>query len=81
MIQVCVKCNSDKLIEDAVLDNSGQSIFTVAVDEKPEAAFFRQRIRSGVYALVCGNCRYIEFYAQNPTLLYMAYQNKLNNSR
>jgi len=64
-----------------VLD-SGQSssgTLQIAIDEDPNAAFFKNRVRSYVRATVCGNCGYTEFYAGLPQELYQAYQNMLKN--
>ncbi|MCY7348913.1 MAG: hypothetical protein LH614_22210 [Pyrinomonadaceae bacterium] len=51
----------------------------IAVDEHPEAVVFKQRVRSSVKVSVCGDCGYLEFYAEQPGLMYRAYQNMLNN--
>ncbi len=83
MSKNCAKCGSDKIIEDVKAidrgDYSSESDFTLAVDEFPDAIMFKQRIRSGVKTEVCGTCGYIEFYANEPQILYAAYQNKLKN--
>lgn len=79
----CAKCHSEKIIPDAmVIDRahySAEDEFSVAVDEKPDALMFKQRMRSDVAAIVCGDCGYIEFFAKEPQNLYAAYQNKLRN--
>ena len=51
----------------------------IAVDAKPDAVFFKQRYKSGLKVSVCGECGYLEFYAEEPSRLYRAYQNMLNN--
>jgi len=85
MNQSCAKCHSVKIIPDAmVIDRADYSVedeFSVAVDEKPDALMFKQRIRSDVSATVCGDCGFTEFFAKEPQKLYSAYQNKLRNSR
>ncbi len=84
MNQNCAKCHSEKIIPDAmVIDRADYSVedeFSIAVDEKPAALMFKQRMRSDVSAMVCGNCGYVEFYAKEPQNLYAAYQNRLRNS-
>ena len=78
MSQKCEKCGSDKIVPQAKVidrgDYSAEYELTLAVDENPEAFMFKQRIYSGVTAKVCGNCGFIEFYADNPQSLYSAYQ-------
>ncbi len=79
MVEGCAKCGSDKIIPQAKVidraDYNTETDLTVAVDEKPDAFVFKQRIRSGVTAKVCGNCGYLELYADEPQSLYSAYQN------
>ena len=80
MAQVCMKCGSDKIIPQVEIidrgDYSAEGNLTVAINEKPDAFVFKQRIRSGVSAKVCGNCGFIELYADDPESLYSAYQNQ-----
>jgi predicted nucleic-acid-binding Zn-ribbon protein len=78
----CPKCNSDKIIPNAMVLDTGEyasGYLQIAIDEHPEAFVFKQRIKSGVKVSVCGNCGYLEFYAGEPGLMYQAYQNMLNN--
>lgn len=80
MSEACAKCNSPKLIRDALAldrdDYNAEGEMNVAVDEKPAALIFKQRIRSSVSAVVCGDCGYIEFYADDPDRLYRADRNR-----
>lgn len=84
MDDVCAKCGSEKLIHDAMAidrgDYNAEGEFSIGIDEKPAALIFKQRIRSNVAAVVCGDCGYIEFYAENPDNLYQAYRNRLENA-
>ncbi len=84
MDEVCAKCGSEKLIWDATAidrgDYNSEGELSVGVDEKPSALIFKQRMRSNVSAVVCGECGYIEFYAENPEILYQAYQNRAENA-
>lgn len=83
MNETCAKCGSLKLIRDAIVidrgDSNTEGKMNVAVDEKPAALIFKQRIRSSVSSVVCGDCGYIEFYADDPDALYAAYRNRRDN--
>jgi hypothetical protein len=83
MNETCAKCHSDKLIFDAMAvdrgDYNAEGNFSLAIDEKPAALIFKQRIRSNVSAVVCGDCGYIEFYAEHPDALYAAWLNRREN--
>jgi predicted nucleic-acid-binding Zn-ribbon protein len=79
MIDNCEKCGSDKIIPNAKAidrDGGGDGNLLVSVDEKPDAFVFKQRIRSSVSAKICGDCGFIEFYADEPQSLYSAYINQ-----
>lgn len=80
MTQKCGKCGSDKIIPQAkVVDRADYNAvgdFNVAVDENPDAFMFKQRVYSSVTAKVCGNCGFIELYADAHESLYSAYQNQ-----
>jgi predicted nucleic-acid-binding Zn-ribbon protein len=80
MSQKCEKCGSDKIIPRAkVIDRADYNAagdLTVAVDENPDAFMFKQRVYASVTARVCGNCGFIELYADEPQSLYSAYQNQ-----
>ncbi|HMS38934.1 MAG TPA: hypothetical protein PKE69_01820 [Pyrinomonadaceae bacterium] len=78
----CLKCNSDKIIPNAMVLDKGENssgYLQIAVDEKPDALIFKQRITSPVRVAICGNCGYLEFYSRQPELMYQAYQNMLRN--
>ena len=79
----CPECESERIIKDALAldrgDYNANVGFQVAVDEKPEAFMFKQRITSTTNVEICGDCGYIQFYAKNPESLWLAYQNRLNN--
>lgn len=78
----CLKCNSDKIIPNAMVLDTGQyseGYLQIAFDESPDALVFKNRSKSSVRVSVCGDCGYLEFYAAQPNVIYQAYQNKLNN--
>lgn len=81
-MKICPKCASEEIIRRArVIDRGDYNIegaLTISVDENPEAFLFKQRIRSHIFAAVCGACGFAEFYAENPQMLYTAYQNQKN---
>ena len=78
----CLKCNSDKIIPNAMVLDTGQyssGYLQIAFDGNPDALVFKQRIKSTVRVSICGNCGYLEFYAGDAALMFQAYQNMLNN--
>ena len=80
MTDNCEKCGSNKIIPKAKVidrgDYNAEGDLAISVDEKPDAFVFKQRIRSGVTAKVCGDCGFMEFYADDPQALYSAYLNQ-----
>lgn len=79
----CPKCNSDKIVPNAMVLDTGQSaqgFLQIAIDENPDALIFKTRTKGGVRVVVCGDCGFIEFYAKSPQMLYRAYQNMMNNT-
>ena len=78
----CPECNSEKIIKNVrVLDNTENYVnadLRIAVDENPDALIFKQRSYSIVKAKACGDCGFIQFYAEDPKMLWTAYQNQQN---
>lgn len=74
-MNVCPKCQSDKIIPQAKVLNRTENMFNfeVGVYENPDAFIFKNRVTSPVYAKVCGECGYIEFYAAYRHDLYQAF--------
>ena len=80
----CSKCNSDKIIPNAMVLDEGQyasGYLKIAVDQKPDAFLFKGRISGGVNIVVCGDCGYIEFYAESPRTLYQAYRDMMKDDK
>ena len=78
----CPKCNSDKIIPNGMVLDTGQAAegyLQVAVDENPDAVFFKSRAKSQIRVSICGHCGYLEFYAESPGIMYQTYQNMLKN--
>jgi hypothetical protein len=72
-MEICPKCKSNRIVPTRVLDRAEGGV-EVCFDEKPDALFFKNRTKSGVFAQVCGSCGFIELYAFNPDVLYDAFQ-------
>ncbi len=79
----CPECDSQKVIKDAKVidrgDHNSSNDMRVSVDEKPDALIFKQRIYSTVRAHICADCGFIQFYAEDPNMLWLAYQNRQKN--
>jgi hypothetical protein len=77
MSENCQKCGSDKIVPRVkVIDRGSSGAETdlmVSIDAQPDAFIFKQRTHSNVFAKVCGNCGFMEFYATNPESLYESY--------
>ncbi|CAN5524914.1 hypothetical protein BH10ACI1_BH10ACI1_23320 [soil metagenome] len=79
-MKTCTKCNSEKIVPNAQVLDEGQyasGYLKIAVDENPDALFFKSRTQNNVKVFVCGDCGFIEFYAESPQTLYEAYQDTL----
>ncbi|CAN5283706.1 hypothetical protein BH20ACI1_BH20ACI1_28310 [soil metagenome] len=79
----CPECNSQKIIKDvkpldSTDDGSSQSMW-VSVDKKPDALIFKHRNYSTLKAHVCADCGLVQFYAEDPKMLWTAYQNRQKN--
>ncbi|MEO5917908.1 MAG: hypothetical protein ABIS50_26985 [Luteolibacter sp.] len=63
----CPKCSSSDIIADAkALDRSpyeSSQEFTLATFSNPKAAFFKGQQTTPVSAWVCGDCGFVELYA------------------
>ncbi|HEY1014009.1 MAG TPA: hypothetical protein VGE07_14955 [Herpetosiphonaceae bacterium] len=80
MTQRCDKCGSDKIIPNAeVLDHSHTNIYnlSVAVNEDPNALFFKGRHTGTLYATICASCGHTELKATNLRELWDVYQQSL----
>lgn len=77
-IDKCVKCGSTSVIRramviDKVTITGTEQNLTVRVDGDPTAVMFKKSVRSDVHAWICGECGYIELYADNQTELCEAF--------
>ena len=86
-VDKCAKCGSSSIIRRAlVIDKvsaaGNEQSFTVRVDADPGAVMFKKSVRSDIHAWICGECGFIEMYADNPLELYKAFttaQSSMNN--
>ncbi len=82
--EICEKCGSEKIIPEVKAIDYGdyqtEGNLEVSIDENPHALMFKNRVRSNIFAKICGDCGYTEFYAKHPQALYSAYQNQKKNS-
>lgn len=72
----CLKCGSNEIIADAkALDNcyGGPPDMSVATFRKPDAIMFKGQTISTLSAWVCGDCGYVELYADKPGLIKRAF--------
>lgn len=70
----CPKCGSTEIIADAeAVDHAGLTDLSVATFRKPDAILFKGQTGSTLSAWVCGDCGYVEFYADEPERLKTAF--------
>ena len=74
----CLKCDSDAMIPEVrVIDrgdaNSTRHTTELGLATKPDALVFKGEVRSETYAMVCGDCGFIELYADDPAALWDAH--------
>ncbi len=72
----CPECDSEKIINGAKLAESDGGEPIIAFDGNPSAKLFKKRTTSDITAGVCGDCGFIRFYANYPSNLWLAYQNR-----
>ena len=72
----CPKCGSTEILADAKAIDRGHSDlqreFSVATFGKPDALIFKEQHKSTISAWVCGQCGYLELYADSPSSLKLA---------
>ncbi|MEZ5427127.1 MAG: hypothetical protein R2747_12730 [Pyrinomonadaceae bacterium] len=79
----CPDCNSQKIIPHVKVlergDGNASYSLRVALEENPDALFFKGRTYSNIKASVCADCGFIQFYAEDPKTLWATYQNRRND--
>lgn len=72
----CPKCNSTEIVRDAKtidhFDYGVQHEMQVGVERNPTAWLFKGQQSCTVSAWICGECGYVEFYADDPATLEQA---------
>jgi hypothetical protein len=70
----CTRCGSSKVIPRArVIERAADQALRVAVARKPAALVFKGEEKIDAYARVCGECGFVELFAEDPHALYEAY--------
>ena len=73
----CSKCGSEKIIPSAPLLDTGQNasgqLQALVGFNKPQAWIMKGPIVATMKANICGECGFMEFYANDPAALYKAY--------
>lgn len=75
----CPKCQSENIVKDAIAaDFGGNRDYeaSVIVYQYPDAMLRKHAKSSRVSAWVCGNCGLIEYYADDPKLLWDTFVNQ-----
>ena len=66
----CPKCGSSDVIADAKAIDRGdcdtEQELSVGTFRKPHAIVFKGKLTTTLSAWVCGDCGYVEFYADDP---------------
>lgn len=86
MITNCAKCGSDKIIPLVGISDQGQysdgTLKTKPVGyTNPTAWIFKGSVTAKLHASICGACGYTELTAENPAVLYEAFQKATANLR
>jgi len=79
MTEQCTKCGSSKIIPLVGIKDQGEhsdgSLRTHAVGyTNPDAWIFKGAVSARLHASICGECGYTELTAEQPALLYEAFQ-------
>lgn len=74
----CSKCQSEKImprvrVEVGAAYASVGGVIAV-VDENPEAMLMKGSHEGAMYARLCGECGFAEFFVENPRELYEVYK-------
>lgn len=78
-MEKCAKCGSTSVVQRAMMidkvstGGGAERPLNVRVDADPNAMVFKKSVRSVVHACICGQCGFMELYADNPAELYQAF--------
>ena len=74
----CRECGSEKIVPNVRVADKDQSgtkqNLSLVFDESPDALVFKNRLLFDLKANVCGNCGYVQLFAENYKDLWYAYQ-------
>lgn len=73
-MKACSKCESEKLIFGADPTDGNAAKITITVQKNPSAFLLKGKVDAPFSGIICGECGYIEFYVNNPAVLYAAYR-------
>jgi ribosomal protein S27AE len=82
MQKQCAACGSERIIPLATVTNDAQGLGRayqgepmIVINTNPHAGIFAQRyVLSRIHAWVCGECGYMQLFADDPQMLHAAYQ-------
>ncbi len=80
--RACARCGSAKVIPDATVEDQGQyssGDLRVVVHARPDALIFKDGLRGGLRADICGDCGHVEWRVANPDQLYDHYLRSLQS--
>lgn len=69
----CPKCASRSMVDGAWVAPAQGTRVVVGVDRHPDRGPLPRPMSTRVHASVCGQCGYVELYANKPGELYEAY--------
>ena len=74
----CLKCGSDAMVPEVRVIDRGDANTTRLTTElglatKPDAVLFKGEVRVETTASVCGDCGFVELYANDPHTLWDAH--------
>lgn len=80
VMKKCPECSSEKVIKNALIQDYAQGGRTmIVVHQKPDALILKQAVYSDTRAELCGDCGYVQKYAENPQTLWYAYQTSISD--
>ena len=70
----CPKCSSDQMMDGAYLADATSTRVVVGVERHPDHGPLERQASTQVHASVCGQCGFVELYADQPAELHDAYR-------
>ncbi|WP_412070514.1 hypothetical protein [Rubrivirga sp. IMCC43871] len=79
----CLKCGSDAMVPGVRVVDRGQNNHRhdseLGLQVRPDAVIFKREVRVGTWSQVCGDCGFVELYADDPAALWDAHIDRLAN--